>query len=174
MDDSDAARSVAPPPKPTLRVIGWREWVELPGLELPPIKAKMDTGARTSALHAVHITPFSQRGKEYVNFVVHPQQRDHKQAINCRAPLVGRRVVTDSGGKREERYVVRTKLRMGRKTWFIELTLTNRQDMGFRLLLGRTALKGRFLVNPGKSFRLAKRPAAKGMQGEAVEVGDAA
>jgi hypothetical protein len=134
--------------------IGWREWVVIEGLGLPPIKAKIDTGARTSALHAFKVRGFTRRGQRWVRFRVHPHQGDQQIAMSCEARVVDRRKVTDSGGHTSLRYVILCPLRMQGHTWPVELTLTNRDSMRFRVLVGRTALKGRFLVDPGRSFVL--------------------
>lgn len=141
------ARKRAPLP-----VIGWREWVGLPGLGIEQIKAKIDTGARTSAIHAFDIREFSERGAPHIVFNLHPEQRRRRPAIECRAPVHDQRLVTSSTGHRQERYVIRVHIRVGAMTWPIELTLADRDSMGFRMLLGRQALRSRFLINPGRSF----------------------
>jgi hypothetical protein len=133
--------------------IGWREWVTLPGLKVPAIKAKIDTGARTSALHTFHIETFSEQGVEKVRFKLHPLQRNTDLVIECISPVIDTRTVKDSGGHAEERIVIETPLKIGDREWPIEITLTNRDDMMFRMLLGRTAIKGgNLLVSPGKSY----------------------
>lgn len=136
-------------------IIGWREWVSLPELGIDQIKAKIDTGARTSTLHALNIiTTKDNHGKTSVNFQVYPKQRNVKYVLNCKANLLEQRAVKNSGGNIEHRYIIETILHMAGNTLSIELTLTNRENMGFRLLLGRTALSKKFLIVPNKSFLL--------------------
>lgn len=133
-------------------LIGWREWIVFPDFENARIKAKIDTGARTSAIHADNVEAVERDGQAYVSFIIHPNQKDNENTVMCVAPLVERRAITDSGGKTEERYVVSALVRLGDRSWPIELSLTDRDSMGFRMLLGRTALKKRFWVQPDKSF----------------------
>jgi hypothetical protein len=135
-----------------LTSIGWREWVALPDLGLPAIKAKIDTGARTSALHAFLIEPYQEAGIEMLRFLIHPIQRNQEFQVECRCPVYDVREVTDSGGHREMRYVIQSNVTIGNGHWPIELTLTNRDTMSFRMLLGRKAMEERFLVNPGASY----------------------
>lgn len=135
-------------------LIGWREWVQLPALGLGWLKAKTDTGARTSALHAFYTETFDRNGIEWVRFGVHPVQGNNEAEIHCEAPLLERRVVTDSGGHSEERLVIQTELSLGRYSRDIEITLTDRDSMLFRMLVGRTALTPDVIVAPGSSFLL--------------------
>lgn len=138
--------------KNKLAVLGWREWLALPDLGIERIKAKIDTGARTSALHAFSVEPFKQRGKNKIRFAIHPLQRNNSKVARCVADVFDFRTVTDSGGHREERYVIQTPVIIGDAEWPIEITLTNRDIMAFRMLLGRTAIRSRYLVNPERSF----------------------
>jgi hypothetical protein len=140
-----------------LKVLGWREWAGLPELGLPLIKAKLDTGARTSALHAFDLdTETDADGRVWARFAVHPLQGRLDVAVNCRAPVLDQRQVSDSGGHREQRFVIATRLRLGPDSWPIELTLTNRDTMRFRMLIGRTALTKRALVDSGRSYALGQ------------------
>jgi hypothetical protein len=137
-----------------LLMVGWREWLSLPQLGITRIKAKVDSGARTSALHAFEIKPFRHHEKHYIRFKIHPLQRSKEDMVECVAEVRDIRWITDSGGHRERRYVIRTLLKLGETDWPIELTLTNRDTMSFRMLLGRTAMKKRVVVNPAVSFLL--------------------
>jgi hypothetical protein len=135
------------------QIIGWREWVGFPEFAIDKIKAKIDTGARSSALHAYDIQTYKTRtGKIRVKFAVHPIQKNNKIIVQCHADLVDQRFVRSSSGQQELRTTVLTQLQMAEAIWPIELTLTNRDTMGFRLLIGRTAIKKMFLVDPQKSF----------------------
>ncbi|MFL9843492.1 30S ribosomal protein S6--L-glutamate ligase [Flavobacterium rhizosphaerae] len=137
-------------------VIGSEEWCSFPQLSIPAIKARVDSGAKTSALHAVNISPFTQNGEDWVKFDVNPIQNNTRAIINCRAPLVDKRVVKSSSGYREQRYVIKTEIQVGEAKWEIEVTLTNRDSMGFRMLLGREAMSGRLLVDPEKKYVLGQ------------------
>ena len=137
-------------------IIGWREWVALPEFDLPHIKAKVDTGARTSALHAYFVEPFHKGEEEWVRFGVHPLQRNSRIEKVCVAPIIDKRWVTDSGGHKEERYVISTDIKIADTVFNAELTLTNRDTMIFRMLLGRTALKKRFVIDPARSYLMGE------------------
>jgi ribosomal protein S6--L-glutamate ligase len=130
-------------------VLGWQEWVALPALGLPAIKAKVDTGARTSALHAFDITPTDDG---FVTFKVHPVPRRTELVVACRAPLIDARDVTSSNGERERRIVVETVIEVAGRRWLIEVTLTNRAMMRTRMLLGRQALSGDVLIAPARAL----------------------
>ena len=138
-------------------IIGWREWLALPDLGIQAIKAKVDTGARTSALHTFGLEPFEKGGMLKVKFGIHPLQRRKDVEINCVADVVDRRRVTSSAGQSEMRYVIRTLVALGEIRWPIELTLTNRRSMRFRMLLGRAAIAGRLLVDPAKSYLTGRK-----------------
>ncbi|MCU0836289.1 MAG: ATP-dependent zinc protease [Chromatiaceae bacterium] len=137
---------------PTRLTLGWREWIALPEIGLTLIKAKVDTGARTSTLHAFYVESYRQQGESWVRFGVHPLQRRTDVVVHCQAPVLDRRTVSDSGGHRERRYVIATPVAIGGTVWPLELTLTNRDAMLFRMLLGRTAMAGRALVDPQCSY----------------------
>jgi hypothetical protein len=141
--------------KPTAHIIGFREWVALPVLGLEAIKAKVDTGAKTSSLHAfdIHLEPVGK--KTYVVFKVHPLQKDLSVVVECRALLIDQRIVTDSGGHREHRYVIRTLLQIGGVKKKVEFTLSNRESMKYRMLIGRSALK-EFYIDPSQSYLCGK------------------
>ena len=140
-----------------LPVVGWREWLVLPELGIKHIKAKVDTGARTSALHAFYVDPFKRHGESWIRFGIHPKQHDSHYKLECEARVRDRRVVSDSGGHKERRYVIETLLVLGGLRWKSELTLTDRDSMKFRMLLGRRAMHGRFLVNPAGSYLIGKK-----------------
>jgi hypothetical protein len=133
-------------------IIGWREWIGLPEFGVQAIKAKIDTGARSSALHAFDLERFDQGGQKMVRFQAHPLQRDDRYIVVVEAALLEDRMVRNSGGQSELRPVVITTVQVGSNMWPIELTLTNRDEMGFRMLLGRQALRRRYLVDPGHSY----------------------
>ena len=131
--------------------LGWEEWAAFPGLDLPAIKAKVDTGAKTSALHAVSIEPFGSKTKPQVRFIMHPIPDDPDVEVVCAAPAVDRREVTSSNGETELRWVIKANVQIGEREWPIELTLTNRESMTYRMLLGRSALQEDMVVSPTES-----------------------
>ena len=139
-------------------VAGWREWLSMPELDIRAIKVKLDTGARTSALHATRIKPFQRDGEAWISFQINPVQRGRKIAIDCEARVVSQRTVRSSSGQQEERYVIKTVIHLGGKKRTIEITLTNRDQMGFRMLLGRSAMKRWLIVDSSKSFLLGAKP----------------
>lgn len=134
------------------KVIGWREFVGLPQLQVARIKAKIDTGARSSALHAFNIQELQLDGKSIIRFQIHPLQRDNQTIIMAEAELLEYRKIRNSGGVAHLRPVIKTEVKLGEQIWSIELSLTDRDVMGFRMLLGRQAVRNKFLVDPGKSF----------------------
>ncbi len=134
--------------------MGWREWVALPDLNLPAIKAKIDTGARTSALHAFKVEKIQLNGCESVRFSLHPIQRNRDVVIECEAPLLDERAVCNSGGIWEKRYVIQSHLAIGGRQLPIDITLTDRDNMRFRMLIGRQALQqySHLLIDPSRSY----------------------
>jgi len=137
-------------------ILGSEEWCSLPDLGIPTIKARVDSGAKTSALHAINISPFIKDNSNWVKFDINPIQNDLKTIIHCEAPLVDKRIVKSSSGYREQRFVIQTNLKIGDTNWPIEMTLTNRDSMGFRMLLGREAMSGRVLVDPEQQYLLGE------------------
>jgi hypothetical protein len=141
--------------KPDRLVVGWREWVRLPDmLGGDWVKAKVDTGARTSAIHAWDVVREERDGRDWVRFQLHPRQGDDRHVVEAAAPLVEEREVRSSNGDVELRPVIETTIALGGQRFSTELTLTKRDQMGFRMLLGRTGLAGRALVDPGRSHLL--------------------
>lgn len=139
-----------------MSVIGWREWVVFPDFDNVRIKAKIDTGAQTSAIHAWNTEIFHRDGIDLVSFQLHPIQHDNDTVVTCVAPLSDRRSVKNSGGQSTNRLFVKTYVLLGDRKWPIELSLTRRDDMGFRMLLGRAAVSGHYLVDAGRSFLLGE------------------
>lgn len=150
-----AKRAIRKKAKP---VIGWRETLSLPDLGVPAIQAKIDTGAKTSAIHAFRIKEVEVEGELFVEFFIHPKKRKAKPEIKARARVLDQRWVRSSNGKRERRYVIETTAQLGENEFPLEVTLTNRDEMGFRMLLGRQALRRRFAIDPGASYLLSHKP----------------
>jgi hypothetical protein len=136
-------------------IIGWREWISLPQIGVPGIKVKIDTGARSSALHTHDYKIFERDGQEFVRFHLHPLRRRNSIELTCEAPVHDYREVKDSGGHPELRPFIRTLAKLGEETWEIDINLTNREAMKFRMLLGREALAP-FLVNPSQNYLIGK------------------
>lgn len=135
-------------------VVGSEEWCSIPGLGIPAVKARVDSGAKTSALHAFNLHPYNRGKEKWVSFELHPIQRNRKTTVRCEAQVLDRRIIKSSSGEREKRYVIGTQIHIGGTSFDIELTLTNRDTMGYRMLLGREAMSGRMLVDPSASFSL--------------------
>ncbi len=140
--------------------IGWREWVGLPDLDTPWVKAKIDTGARSSALHAFDLEQIERDGEPWIRFEIHPWQRSSDDAVSVEAAVVDHRTVRSSNGTEEVRPVIATTVRLGDRCLPIEVTLTRRDQMGFRLLIGRQALQGAALIDPERSFLCGRPPRA--------------
>jgi hypothetical protein len=140
----------------SMPMLGWREWVGLPELNISQIKSKIDTGARSSALHAFAIEPYRKNGQRWVMFAIHPKQRHSDIFIECHAPIKDRRIVTDSGGHKQRRYVIETQLALGQSRITAEITLTNRDSMLFRMLIGRTTMNDHFIIDPNRSYLQGK------------------
>ncbi len=139
-----------------LTTIGWREWVGLPALDTQWIKAKIDTGARSSSLHAFDVETTERDGAQWARFSVHPWQRSDADAVWVEAEIVEWRSVRSSSGQSDKRPVIRTGLRIGDDVHDVDVTLARRDEMGFRMLVGREALRRRFLVDPGRSYLTGK------------------
>lgn len=137
-------------------IIGWREIVALPDLGVDTIKAKVDTGARTSAIHAFDVHRFKKGNDDWVRFTLHPRQRRRWPEVTCEARVIGIRQVMSSNGARERRMFIKTRLKIGPYTFPIELSLATRDEMGYRILIGRTALRKRFIVDSGSSYTFVK------------------
>ena len=138
-------------------IVGWKEWIELPELGVHGIKAKIDTGAATSSVHAYDIKYVRHNGEMYVKYCLHPIQKSKKISIPCLSKLIDERKVRSSSGQMELRPVVRTILKISNFQWEIDLNLTNRDSMGMRMLIGREALETKALVNPAHKFLLGKK-----------------
>ncbi|MBU6198473.1 MAG: ATP-dependent zinc protease [Xanthomonadaceae bacterium] len=137
-------------------LIGWREWVSLPQLGLAAIKAKIDTGARTSSLHVTALETFDRNGRTWLRFAVTPRRRRARTVV-CEAPALERRAVTDSGGRTAQRWFIRSTIVLGGERLQAEINLSDRAGMLFPMLLGRTALRGRFRVDPDLSWVCGRR-----------------
>ncbi len=142
-------------------VIGWQEWCALPAIGIPAILAKIDTGAKTSALHALEIKLVEGSAKQVVSFVVYPFHGDTNIRRECVAEVMDRRLVMNSGGMRERRYCIRMPVTVGEQSWDVDVTLTNREPLLFRMLLGRDALRNRFVIDPAKSMCQGKATKTK-------------
>lgn len=147
--------------------VGWREWLSLPELGIRRIKAKIDTGARTSALHTFFVEPYCENGRSKVRFGVHPLRKQQKPELICIAPVYDKRIISDSGGHREERYIIQTAIRLGLCLRTIEISLTSRENMRFRMLLGRSAMSD-MLVLPDQSYLCGRLSAAETNKGEVL------
>ena len=142
--------------------IGWREWVALPDLGIPAIKTKVDTGAKTSTLHAQQIEAFQINKQDFLRFNLQPIRRYPQLIVHCQALIFDQRFITDSGGRRELRYVIQTSISIADRTWPLEITLTNRNSMQFRMLLGRSALQqGGLIIHPQNSYVCGKKSIKK-------------
>lgn len=148
----------APSPR---NVVGWREWIALPDLGIEAIKPKIDTGARSSSLHAFNVETFDRDGAVWVRFDVHPLQRASEPTVRAEAQVVEFRHIRSSSGHQSLRPVIRTTVALGGRRWQVELTLAARDEMGFRMLLGREALRDRFVVDPGQSYLFGASPPRK-------------
>lgn len=140
-------------------VVGWREWVALPELNIPAVRAKIDTGARISSLHATGMTPFTKGGQPWLRFETAPLRYAPKQVISCEAPLIDRRQIRSSNGIETERFIIFTTLELNGQRWPIEVSVTDRSAMLNRMLIGRTAMRNRLVVNPSRSFLVSAPPA---------------
>ena len=138
---------------PAPLILGWQEWVSLPELGLHALKAKIDTGAKTSALHTHRIEPFGTTKRPMVRFTVHPNPKRPDLEVSATAAVIDQREVTSSNGERQLRFVIATRVQIGPLAWPIEVTLTNRERMSYRMLIGRQAIRPNVLVDPDASFR---------------------
>jgi hypothetical protein len=150
------------PRRPSPRIIvGWREWIALPELGIAAIKPKIDTGARSSSLHAFNIETFDRDGEAWVRFEVHPFQRNNDVVVRAEAQVIEFRHIRSSSGHQTLRPVIRTVVELCDRQWPVEITLAARDEMGFRMLLGREAVRKRFVVDPGQSYLVSSPPARK-------------
>jgi hypothetical protein len=140
-----------------LTTIGWREWISFPEWGIEAVKVKVDTGARTSSLHVMDMTFFEKDSRQWVQFIVHPWQETAADAVSVTAPVITYKEVRSSSGCLQKRPVIRTRIVVAHRKIAVDITLTNRSEMGFRMLLGRAAIRNRFMVIPGKSY-LGGRP----------------
>lgn len=159
---AEVSQKLSAEPKPTesetpLVIIGWREWVSLPELGIARIKAKIDTGARSSCLHTYEMETYQIDQQPFVRFKVHPIQRHEEFSVTCEAPIHDVRSVRSSSGEATDRIVIQSLVRWMGQTWKIDVTLNNRSEMGFRMLIGREAVRNRLLVDSGRSY-LGGRP----------------
>jgi ribosomal protein S6--L-glutamate ligase len=138
---------------PSRLIVGWQEWVALPDLGLPALKAKIDTGAKTSALHTHSLEPYGSSRHPMVRFSVRPNPEARDLEVEASARVIDRREVISSNGVRELRFVIRSRLSIGGRSWPIEITLTNRDRMTYRMLIGRQAIRSDMLVDAAASFR---------------------
>lgn len=140
--------------KPKL-IVGWREWAQLPELGIDHIKVKVDTGAKTSSLHTFQLSTVKHSGQDYVKFDIHPIQDNDSIIYTCISPIVDYRWITSSTGHRQRRFIIETHLKIGEYSTLVQLSLASRDEMGFRMLIGRAALKKEVLVDPAHSFLLS-------------------
>ena len=141
---------------PSPLILGWQEWIALPDLGLPALKAKIDTGAKTSALHTPLIEPYGPAKRQMVRFTVRPDPEREALEIDACAEVIDRREVTSSNGERELRFVIKTRVSIGERSWPIEITLANRERLSYRMLIGRQAIRRNMLVDPEATFRQPK------------------
>jgi hypothetical protein len=138
------------------KIIGWREWIQFPDFKNAKVKAKVDSGARTSSLHAYNVKVITEKGVKKVHFELFPNQDNKEGKVIVKAPLVDYRNIKSSNGHQEKRPVIITPIKMFDEIWTVEITLTNRDIMGFRMLLGRQAIRNRFVIDVGRSFLSTK------------------
>lgn len=137
-------------------IVGNAEWCALPDLKIPAIRARIDSGAKTSSIHAVNIREFYKGRQQWVRFEIHPLRIHTDIFVECEAPVFDFRLVKSSTGEAQPRYVIQTRIDMGGEKWTIQVTLANRRSMGFQMLLGREAMTHRILINPSEDFRLTR------------------